>query len=189
MYDYEKADIASLVELIRSGDDSAFSEIAERYSPMLRKLVFRFASSDFVAEEMLNEALVALHRAALTYDVGQVDVSFGLYSRICAYNRLVDYSASIKSRESSSVDVDVESIAAPSSIHSRLEREETVGMLKSCADEVLSEYEHKVFSLCLSGYKTSEIADILGKSAKSVDNAKARMLKRMRERLDSMSEL
>ncbi len=189
MYDYGKADIASLIELTRKGDDSAFSEIAERYSPMLRKLVFRFASSDFVAEEMQSEALVALHRAALTYDVGQVDVSFGLYSRICAYNRLVDYSASIKSRESSSVDVDVESIAAPSSIHSRLEREETVGMLKSCADEVLSEYEHKVFSLCLSGYKTSEIADILGKSAKSVDNAKARMLKRMRERLDSMSEL
>jgi len=90
MYDYGKADIASLVELVRSGDDSAFSEIAERYSPMLRKLVFRFASSDFVAEEMQSEALVALHRAALTYDVGQVDVSFGLYSRICVYNRLVD---------------------------------------------------------------------------------------------------
>ena len=187
MYDYEKADISSLVELTRDRDDSAFSEIAARYSPMLHKLVSQFAASDATAEELLNEALIALHRAALTYDVGQIDVSFGLYARICAYNRLLDYSASIKSREAVSLDVDVESIAVASGIHSRLEREETVGMLKACADEVLSDYERRVFTMCLSGYKTSEIAKALGKSAKSVDNAKARMLKRMRERLDSMS--
>lgn len=187
MYDYEKADVSSLIELIRAHDDAAFSELAARYSPMLNKLVSQFSAVDSAAEEMLNEALVALHRAALTYDVGQVDVSFGLYARICAYNRLVDYSASEKRRERVSSDVDVESIAVASGIQSRLEREETVGMLKACADEVLSDYERRVFALCLSGYKTSEIADALGKSAKSVDNAKARMLKRMRERLDSMS--
>ena len=187
MYDYEKAELSSLIKLTRNRDDAAFSEIAVRYSPMLNKLVSQFSASDATSEEMLNEALVALHRAVLTYDVGQVDVSFGLYARICAYNRLVDYTASQKSRESVSADVDVESIAVASSIQSRLEREETVSMLKACADEVLSDYERKVFALCLSGYKTSEIADILGKSAKSVDNAKARMLKRMRERLDSMS--
>ena len=189
MYDYEKADIHDLIRLTREHDDGAFAQIAERYAPMLNSLVSRFAPSPSAADEMMNEALVALHRAALTYDVGQVNVSFGLYSRICAYNRLVDYSASIRARDSVSSDIDVENIAVTSGVQSRLEREETVRMLKSCAGEVLSDYEMQVFSLCLSGYKTSEIAETLGKSAKSVDNAKARMLKRMRERLDSMSKL
>jgi RNA polymerase sigma factor (sigma-70 family) len=184
-----KTDVKDLIILVRENDDNAFSEIVERYSPMIKKVISGFVCTDMTSEELFGESLVALHRAAISYNVESVDVSFGLYARICIYNKLLDYKEYVRSRSRNESSVDVERIAVSSGIQTRLEREETVSMLKACADEVLSEYERRVFSLCLAGYKTAEIAKILSKTPKSVDNAKARMLKSMRSRLDSISEL
>ncbi len=188
MNDYKNIDINELLSMAKSHDDAAFSEIAERYMPMIRKVALGFLPAAVSTDELINEALVALHRAVASYKTEQVDVSFGLYARICVYNKLLDVSSSEKSHEFIKSDIDIENVAVNSGIQSKLERQETVDMLKASAARVLSDYENRVFSLCLAGYKTAEISKILGKSAKSVDNAKARMLKTLREKLDRIFE-
>ena len=188
MHGYKENAVNELLLRVREGDDSSFSELAEKYQPMMRSVALHFCSFSLGIDELMAEAVVALHRAAMSYDVGQVDVSFGLYARICVYNKLADLSSKQSSRAKVSEDVDVERIAVSESAQSRLERQETARMLKSCASEVLSDYEHQVFDLCLAGYKTAEIAKILSKTPKSVENAKSRMLKHMREGLERILE-
>ena len=188
MHSYKENDVNELLVGVRENSDSAFSELVNKYQPMMRSVALHFSACSLSMEELINEAVVALHRAAMSYDVDQVDVSFGLYARICVYNRLLDLSSKQSLRDRVSEDVDVERIAVQESVQARLERQEASEMLNSCAKEVLSEYEHQVFTLCLAGYKTAEIAKILSKTSKSVDNAKSRMLKRMREGLESLLE-
>lgn len=179
-------DINNLVLKVRENDEAAFAEIVERYSPMMRKLAADFSMGNRVsAEELFSEACVALHKAALSYNVEQIEVTFGLYARICVYNRLVDFADRV--RPIATVDnLDIDSLAVPSGIQAQLEKEEMSSALRECARRVLSEYEYRVFSLCLAGYKTAEIAKVLNKSAKSVDNAKLRMHKHLRDGLDSI---
>ena len=87
----EDSKINDLIIAVRAGSDSAFSSLAEKYSPMITGLVGRFSGQPGYTEgEIRSDALAALLRAAFSYDVTQVNVSFGLYARICIYNALVD---------------------------------------------------------------------------------------------------
>ena len=176
--------INDLIIAARGGSDSAFSELCEKYSPMINSLIGRFSDfCGFTDGELRSDALAALLRAAGSYDVSQVNVSFGLYARICIYNALVDLTS--KGRADLG-QIDVERVAVSSGVQFRLEKEESVKALRALARQVLSEYEYKVFSLTLAGYKPADIAKELSKSVKSVDNAKARMLKALRSHLDEL---
>ena len=180
----EDSKINDLIIAVRAGSDSAFSTLAEQYSPMISGLVGRFSGTPGLTEgEIRSDALAALLRAAFSYDVTQVNVSFGLYARICVYNALVDLT---KKGRVDVGQIDIERVAVSSGIQFRLEKEESISALKALARQVLSEYEHQVFSLTLAGYKPADIAKELKKSVKSVDNAKARMLKALRGHLDEL---
>ena len=131
--------------------------------------------------EATQEAHLALLSAALTYDGVKCEgVTFGLYASVCVANRLKSYlrlrrriherSERLKSDELS-VSVDVEGALAAKEFCERV--------LKT-ADELLSKFEASVFRLQLEGYPTREIADKLGKSSKSVDNAKNRLSAKLR---------
>jgi DNA-directed RNA polymerase specialized sigma24 family protein len=54
---------------------------------------------------------------------------------------------------------------------------------------VLSEYEYEVFMLYIEGYSTAEISEKLGRDFKSVENAKSRMLKHLREESNVFSDI
>ena len=123
-----------------------------------------------------------LHRAAISYDLGQSEVTFGLYAHVCIRNRMLDMLR--KSQATPPVsDVDIETLAVGGDIESRLIMRETVDEYRRIARGVLSDYEYKIFLCVLKGLKTAEISQILGTTPKSVDNAKARMWRILRERL------
>ena len=180
----DDSSVHELIIAVRDGNDSAFSALADKYSPMINTLVGRFSDCrGFTEGEIRSDALAALHRAAFSYDFSQVNVSFGLYARICIYNALVDLTSK---RRVEMGEMDVERVAVTSGIQGRLEKEESLRALRTLARQVLSEYEYQVFSLTLAGYKPADIAKELSKSVKSVDNAKARMLKALRLHLDEL---
>ena len=60
------------------------------------------------------------------------------------------------------------------------EREHLEGVIRY-AKSALSDYEYSVLIYHMHGYKTAQIAERLGKTSKSVDNAKARVFRRLRE--------
>ena len=80
-------------------------------------------------------------------------------------------------------DSDVEEIANEDDLTEEIIRREEGESLRRDAREILSGYEYDVLVRWLGGDKTADIAKALGVSAKSVDNAKARILKKLRDGL------
>ncbi|MBR2343354.1 MAG: hypothetical protein IKA64_03780 [Clostridia bacterium] len=79
--------------------------------------------------------------------------------------------------------LDVDDIATADGTLSRLVYAEESAALRRRARECLSELEYRVLLLWLRGDKTSQIARELETEAKSVDNAKSRILKKLRAAL------
>ena len=184
---YENTDICSLILRCRERDDLAFDELVHRYTPMMRKVILGFGSLPYEYGELFSEACVALHIAAGRYDIEQQEVTFGLYARICIRNRIVDL---IRKSEDDRYlsDQDVEQMAYESNVERRLEEREIFDNLLHSAKYLLSDYEYRVLLLHIQGYKTAAIASMLSRSAKSVDNAKARLFRRLREEIGDISD-
>ena len=182
-------EIISLITLVHDGDDDAFSKLVSLYSPMMNKVISGFANSAIRYDEAFSEACVALHRAAISYDITRSDgITFGLYARICVYRRICDLVEKY-ARELPTVDLNVELISADSGIEQRLVGRERMARYLEVARCVLSAYEYSVFILYIEGYSTAEISQKLGRDVKSVENAKTRMNKRLREECDLFSDI
>ena len=179
---YENYDIGELVRLCRDRDDDAFDEIIRRYTPMMHKLVASFSSGGADSSELFSEACVALHFAVGRFDLEQTEVTFGLYARICIHNRLVDF---IRTADKTPLvsELDIEQLSDEGSLEKQIADRETFERVLKSARELLSDYEYSVLLLHIQGYKTAAIAKALGRTAKSVDNAKNRLFRHLRTSL------
>ncbi len=185
---YENTDIRDLILLCRQRDDDAFDELLRRYTPMIRKVISLFDDVPYEYDELFAEGCVALHIAAGRYDLDQSEVTFGLYARVCVRNRILDM---LRRADNTNTDpeVDVEQMSdeADSPEQTLVDRDLFDRLLIS-ARCLLSDYEYRVLLLHIQGYKTAAIASMLGKSAKSVDNAKARLFRRLRGEIGDISK-
>lgn len=184
---YRNTDITDLLLRCRDHDDLAFDELVRRYTPMMRKVISGFGNLSQDFGEPFSEACVALHIAAQRFDLNQSDVTFGLYARICVRNRILDLLRTAES-EVNIADYDVEMMSESESVESKLVDREMFDSLLGSAKALLSDYEYRVLLLHIQGYKTSAIAKMLSRSPKSVDNAKARLFRRLRSELRDISE-
>ena len=189
MQELDKVSVSELILKVREGVDEAFSELVRRYLPMLEKLTGSFAVAGLRRDEVFCEASVAFYKAAMTYDISRTEVTFGLYSRICVYRRLCDLAGKEKVKEGIFSDLDVDAISVQSNAESSLLARERMQTALFSIKSLLSDYEYEVFILHLEGYTTAVIADKLGQSSKSVDNAKARAVKRLREHSAAFSDI
>jgi RNA polymerase sporulation-specific sigma factor len=189
MKSYKDLDISSLILKVRGGDDAAFGELICRYDPMLHKVSSGFCSGTLSNNEAYSEACIALHKAALSFDLTRTDVTFGLYARICATRRLYDLLGKESRATAPAVDIDMDTLSYNPACEDRLVRSEQMRRSLEIAHSLLSDYEYQVFLLYLQGYSTAESCDLLSKSAKSIDNAKARCFKRLREQQGIFSDI
>ncbi len=186
---YEDAELDALISMAREHDDGAFSELARRYTPMMNKVISGFLNPALRYDEAFCEACFALHRAIMSYDIGMSDnVTFGLYSRICVYRRMCDLVSGTK-KSVPVADCDVELVSFDSNIEQRIVGRERMAEYLSKARSVLSDYEYRVFLMYIEGDTTQEIAKKLGKNNKSVENAKSRMFKHLREESNLFSDI
>ncbi len=178
MFD-ETTDINELITECRRHNNAAFDEIVRRYTPLIRKLASSHEYSAISDSELFSEGCVALHNAVLGYDLERNEVTFGLYARVCVHHHFVDLNRRRKSvRDFSSYDF--EKLEDEESPDLRLVERERIDSIISYAKNELSDYEYSVLMLHIQGYKTAAIAKHLGRSSKSVDNAKARLFRRIR---------
>ena len=186
MRKFEDIDIKKLIIMCRERDEDAFAELVRRYTPMMRKATVGFSDSGIEPDELMAEACVALHYAEERFDLSQDGVTFGLYAQICVHNRIIDL---LRSRRDiyNTCDVCAEDISDDSRIESDMVNRETVAMLLGSARSLLSDYEYRVLMLHIQGYKTAEIASRFNRTAKSVDNAKSRLFRRLREAIGDLN--
>ncbi|MBR5144938.1 MAG: sigma-70 family RNA polymerase sigma factor [Clostridia bacterium] len=184
---YDNLDVNTLILLCRQHDDDAFDELVRRYTPMICNVVSGFNPSECDDEELFAEGCVALHDAAQSYNIDSEHVTFGLYARICVHNRIIDWFRRADHKEHIS-EVDVEQMSDEESLEDSLVSREMFMMLLKAAKGHLSEYEYRVLVLHIQGYKTAQIATALGTTAKSVDNAKSRLFRKLRREIGDISQ-
>ena len=169
---------------VRRGDDAAFGELCEKFSLLLEGAVRRFSEGlcDADRAEVAQEAKIAFFRAAATYRFSE-DVSFGLYARVCVRNALITrYRKETRKAVLCSLDDRLDTLL-PLSVEepfAALSAEESVKNMYRRIGAVLSDYERRVFDLYVEGESTAGISARLGKTEKSVYNATARMLAKLR---------
>lgn len=176
-------DVAELLAHIQSGSSGAFVKLSEQYAPLLESEVARYAGSlgNADLEDLRQGALVSLYRAAVAYQPDR-GVTFGLFAKICIVNGIADTLRYIGKK---SVDVSMEMLGEdeqpeggenPQSL--MLDKEQAKDLRRRIRF-ALSELEYRILDLYLSGYSYAEIAEKIGKTPKSVDNA----LRRLKDKL------
>ena len=186
------SDISRLIDAIQGGTgaDVAFAELAGRYMPLMQSRAVAIVGEP--SEEAVQEARIALHKAAVTYRSDKCDgVSFGLYAGVCISNALRTF-CRVNRRNSMHVCLDSEGGEdTPDSqdIEALMATKDLSERVLRAAKFVLSGFEYEVFRLGFEGYTTADIAACLSKTAKAVDNAKNRIFKKLRAYFSKHEEI
>ena len=177
-----------MLEKLQKGEKNVFCEIEEMFFPLIHSLVMKYSQGEY-EQESIQEARLALYNSALSYDVTQKDVSFGLYAKICISNALVSDARKRKHKRQPIFSLDeIEEFGTYSTyfpeesydLSKHLIDNEDAEFLYNKAISVLSKYECRVFDLYVKGYTTTQIATELGKTEKSISNALCRMTTKLR---------
>lgn len=178
-----KNEITSLIARVLSGDESAFSEICKEYEPLLRSMSQKYAhmsgadDEKQVREDFLQEATLALYRAAVTYDEKGGEVSFGLYSKICIRNALVSELRRMSKKKRADIEQEKDAKLAAKNIPFSYDDSIVTEIFEKGG---LSGLEREIFLLYVNGVKVRDIAQSLERSPKSVSNAIYRIKEKVR---------
>jgi RNA polymerase sporulation-specific sigma factor len=178
------------IELIRSGDEQAFSSLYARYLPICRLLARRYAGSGLEEEDLTQEGMIGLMEAARRFDP-QKRVPFEAYARKCILSKILSalnaLSAQKRKADLDSLPLDeqkncfIPHTPAPDELF--IENEENQRRSEQIFS-LLSPSESDTLRLYLCGYSYVQIAARLGLPQKSVDNALQRVRRKLRSALD-----
>ena len=171
---------------VREGDQAAFAEILSEYNPLVSAAVSRRGEGlqAYDLEDMRQIAMIALYRAALSYDLAQDEVEFGLYAKICIDNALVSQLRVLRRRVHEVPFEAVSPMEEPSEDPAaRVMEAEAVEALYARIRRHLSPYENRVWGLYVAGHSAKEIAAMLERDTHSVENAVSRIRRKLRTAL------
>ncbi|MBQ9080658.1 MAG: sigma-70 family RNA polymerase sigma factor [Clostridia bacterium] len=189
-YNTGSADARALVALVRGGDGEAFERLLELYEPMIGAALYRYVPEGAEPEDARQEALAGFYRATLTFDLGQPDVAFGLYAKICVTNALISHAREIMRRvRGSAVNLEYDDYMrycadAQADPAERVVERESTEELRRLIRENLSPYENRVWDMYTAGMPTGAIAERLSKTPRSIDNALYRIRRKLRSLLE-----
>lgn len=172
--------INALILAVQGGDSGAFEELFVLYMPLLLHEVsaFResFAGSSVCADDLYQEAALSLYLAAMRFSKSR-GASFGAFAKKCVHNRFISLL-----RRAQEAPLALDSACAQRSLISPDVAELCLfeGESAVCAAG-LSALERRVLRYYLRGYSYAEIAQILRKDEKAVDNAMARVRRKLRK--------
>jgi len=197
---YEDYSDEELIELYKEGSEIAIDFLFDKYKNLVRKK----AKAMFIVggdnDDLIQEGMIGLYKAIRDYDESK-DASFRTFSSMCI-NRQMCTAVTTSNRkkhsplnEYISLDMPVKSEKAEEStrlsdmLYSAVEQnpeelfidKESTDFIESKIGNVLSTYERQVLLLQMEGLDYVKIADKLGKTAKSVDNALQRIRNKLSE--------
>lgn len=179
---YKKMSDEDIVSLINGGELELLQIIIERYLPKILYCVNKY-SGTLEREDAIQEATYALYSAVKNYKSGKS--SFSTFAMLCIKRSLfLSFKKTNRQKDVpddlvTSLDaVEIADCNSPEKIF--FDRES----LKSLTDSIkleLSGLEYSVLALFLEGKRYSQIADELGISEKSVNNALIRIRKKLKK--------
>ena len=192
-----------LITALRDGDEKIIEVIIERYKEFVRKK----AGSMFILgadrDDLIQEGMIGLYNAVRDYDAGR-DASFYTFADLCVSRQMYkaveagnrkkhaplnsyvsiydDDKGTDSPGDGSALLEKILSETGKSPEEMVIDREQTQ-ILEQKIYESLSDFERKVLNLRLTGLEYTDIARILGRDAKSTDNALSRIKVKVRKLL------
>lgn len=184
MENYECYTDEQLVDLYHDGDEYAFDTIYLRYKSIIEYHANNFFLQGGNRDDLLQEGNIGLVKAVNAYK--KDGASFKTFASTCIKNNILSIvskdakKANYPLNESVPLEnIESENISGPDPLTHVIEEENSEEGIKKVR-AVLSDFEIKVVEYVLKGYsKNSEIAKLLNKDPKSIDNAKQRILNKL----------
>ncbi|MDO4804423.1 MAG: sigma-70 family RNA polymerase sigma factor [Lachnospiraceae bacterium] len=179
-----------LVRRYREGVPEAVDFLLQKYKPLVKNRAMTKYLKDGEADDLIQEGMIGLYKAVRDYEPeNERGASFFTFAALCIDRQLM-HAIEASSRQKRRAQTEAvlltedewESYMGPE------ESPEKILLDLEVADETydrifeaLSGMEKRVFNLQLCGYDYREIADILGKTPKSIDNAIQRIRRKTKE--------
>ena len=201
MKKYDRLTDVQLIRELRDGENDIMDYIMDKYKPMVRRKARAMYLLGGENEDLIQEGMIGLIKAVRDYDAGQ-GTSFASFAELCVSRQM--YSAIEASKrkkhmplnhyisiyEESEVRSDGRKMPLIDTIEPQQEndpealyfsREYTEAFVEQLKGN-LSALENHVLYLHLMGTDYRKIAELLGKSPKSIDNA----IQRIRAKAEKM---
>ena len=195
--DLEQMQDEELCRLAAEGTRMAEEILVTRYNRLVRSCARPFFLAGGDSEDLIQEGMVGLIKAVREYDPEKA-ASFRTFAEVCIRNRLYSVlRAATREKhaplnQSVSLDTpffDRDSYTSGTSDLAQcdpedflIDREHTAALLSGVRKK-LSEFEAKILGYYLDGLSCREIAETVGKTPKSVDNAVQRIRKKVARHL------
>ena len=191
---YEAFSDEELIEKLRQGEDDITDYILEKYKPLVRKKTNAMYLIGGETQDLIQEGMIGLFKAIRDYKPDK-DASFYHFAELCINRQL--YSAleasnrkkhqPLNSYISLSEQEHPDAVAAELLVDKESGPEQTVieqevwEEYKKRLAQNLSRMENQVLQYYLDGNHYIQIAEMMGKSPKSIDNALQRIRQKIRQ--------
>ena len=194
MRDYTPYTDEELLDMLEKGEEDVTEFLIEKYKPMVRQRVRVMYLMGGDQDDLIQEGMIGLFQAVRDYRKDR-EASFHTFAHLCVdrqiYRAIQSYSRQKHQPLNSYVSLSADTWETepyqeagqnPESII--IDQENAVHMEKNIRQQ-LSKFENQVLEMYLDGDNYLEIAEQLGKSPKSIDNALQRIRNKVREYLES----
>ena len=199
--DFNKCSDETLIDIYRKGDEAAIEDLFERYKDIVRKKEKDMYLAGGDGDDLIQEGMIGLYKAVRDYDDTK-EAAFKTFASMCINRQLIN-AVAVSNRKKNiplntyvSFDmpaypdednetrlVDIlkpESEQNPEKLF--IDREYSDSFKKKLFDR-LSSFEKQVLQLYMEDNDYRQIAMLLGKTPKSIDNA----IQRIRAKANSIS--
>lgn len=195
-----------LIIRYKSGDGDAIGVLFDRYKGIILHKVSALYLAGGEKEDLIQEGMIGLFNAVRDYQPGK-GAMFETFASMCINRNILtaitkaNRKKNMPLNESLSLDapvaddgdgseevlrlmdmVEADSKTDPEKAY--IDKERFLAISEAATD-VLSKLEKQVYSLVVKGLTNSQIAKIIGRSEKSVDNARQRIKEKIRKEVDN----
>ncbi|MBQ4649170.1 MAG: RNA polymerase sporulation sigma factor SigH [Firmicutes bacterium] len=185
-----------LVKMAQEGSETAEEILIEKYKGFVKNKAKAYYIAGADSEDVVQEGMIGLFKAIRGFDANK-EAAFKTFADTCVNNQIVSAIKKANRQKhqplneslslSKEVDGDFQDMTMGDMVAASMDNEPEVMILfREALDDLqahdsgmFSSLEWQVWSLKLKGHSYVEIAEILGKSPKSVDNALQRIKKKI----------
>ncbi len=191
-----------LIELARGGDDKAIETLLHRYRHYARAKARTYFLAGADKEDVVQEGMIGLFKAIRDFQ-GDRNTAFRAFAELCITRQIItaiktatrqkhiplNSYVSLNKPQGSDGDHDeptlMDSLGSRSSLDPAelVISAEQIAAIKSSMTRLLSSLETEVLQLYMDGKSYQEIADMLGRHVKSIDNALQRIKRKLEQHM------
>lgn len=194
MDNYEQFTDEELIERLRDGEQELEDYLMEKYKGMVLKKAHAMFIVGGEREDLIQEGMIGLFRALRDYQPGK-SATFATFANLCVERQIykaIEVSGRLKNKPLNSY-ISLSEEESPILDSLAFEQQdpeaividkENVNVMQEKIRQHLSRFETRVLDSYLEGMTYTQIAEAMGKSPKSIDNALQRIRGKIREFLE-----